>query len=203
MSKRERNLSVNFPKMADTLLLNLDYPRHRVINVTSPVENITMDMIHEAGMNNAKEMDDAPTLTNASIIQTVVLSTVFFISLIGNVATMYQMYRLRRRKSIINTLILHLAIADLIVTCFCVVTDAVWSATVQWRAGNAMCKIIKYLQVFGLYLSTFITVVISLDRCCAILDPMSRNRAPQRVRIMLITSWILSALFSIPQVSDI
>ncbi|XP_059147000.1 gonadotropin-releasing hormone receptor-like, partial [Physella acuta] len=53
--------------------------------------------------------------------------------------------------------------------------------------------------VFALYLSTYITVAISLDRCVAILDPMRRNGAAQRVRIMILFAWILSALFSIPQ----
>jgi len=47
----------------------------------------------------------------------------------------------------INLLITHLATADLIVSFFCNVTDAVWSATVQWLAGNAACKLIKFLQV--------------------------------------------------------
>ena len=58
------------------------------------------------------------------------------------------------------------------------------------------------LQVFALYLSTYITIAISLDRCVAILDPMRRQGATQRVRIMMILAWGCSALFSIPQVSE-
>ena len=57
------------------------------------------------------------------------------------------------------------------------------------------------LQVFALYLSTYITIAISLDRCVAILDPMRRQGATQRVRIMMVLAWGCSALFSIPQVS--
>lgn len=57
-----------------------------------------------------------------------------------------------------------------------------------------------YFQVLSLYLSTYITVAISLDRCVAILDPMRRNGAAFRVRIMICFAWIFSALFSIPQV---
>ena len=54
--------------------------------------------------------------------------------------------------------------------------------------------------MFGLYLSTYIVVIISIDRCIAILDPISKNRAPHRVKIMIGIAWILSAVFGLPQV---
>ncbi|KAL8615056.1 hypothetical protein ACOMHN_013590 [Nucella lapillus] len=57
------------------------------------------------------------------------------------------------------------------------------------------------LKVFALYLSTYITIAISLDRCIAILDPMRRQGATRRVRIMMMLAWGCSALFSIPQCS--
>ena len=55
--------------------------------------------------------------------------------------------------------------------------------------------------MFGLYLSTYIVVIISIDRCIAILDPISKNRGPHRVKIMIGIAWILSAVFGLPQVS--
>ena len=144
-----------------------------------------------------------PVFNEMSTIKVVVLSVMFLISFIGNCATLVQMVRMRRRKSTINTLILHLVTADLVVTFFCNISDAVWAVTVQWYGGNGLCKIVKFLQVFGLYLSTYIIVIIAIDRCYAILDPMSRNKGPGRVRTMIVIAWILSALFSCPQVCKI
>ena len=165
---------------------------------STPVLNTTMErLLIRVTTEEEKPM---PTFNQMSVIKTSVLSVLFVISLIGNVVTLVQMLRMRRRKSTINTLILHLAMADLLVTFFCIATDAIWSSTVQWYAGNATCKIVKFLQVFGLYLSTYILVIISIDRCFAILDPMSRNKAPKRVRGMIIAAWVLSAMFSMPQV---
>lgn len=63
-----------------------------------------------------------------------------------------------------------------------------------------LCHFVLCLQVFALYLSTYITVAISLDRCVAILDPMRRNGATYRVRVMIGLGWVFSAIFSIPQV---
>ena len=37
--------------------------------------------------------------------------------------------------------------ADLATGLLSVLTDIVWKSTVEWHAGNAGCKIIKYLQV--------------------------------------------------------
>ncbi|XP_069136934.1 gonadotropin-releasing hormone receptor-like isoform X3 [Argopecten irradians] len=156
------------------------------------------DFTNIAGMQTTTT-SSPPVFNDAYMVETIVLSALFLISFIGNTATLIQMYRMRKRRSTINTLIVNLAIADLIVAFFCMAAEAFWTVTIQFLAGNAMCKILRYIQVFGFLLSTYITVVISLDRCCVILDPISRNKAPQRVRFMIGVSWLLSALFSVPQ----
>ncbi|XP_063431599.1 gonadotropin-releasing hormone receptor-like isoform X1 [Mytilus trossulus] len=144
--------------------------------------------------------EQPPTFNEAFMTRTIILSLLFLMALIGNTATIIQMYRMRKRRSTINILIVNLAIADLLITFFIMGVDAVWASTVQWLAGNVMCKIIKFGTATGLLASTYIIVVISLDRCCVIMDPISRHKAPKRVKIMIVISWILSALFSLPQV---
>ncbi|XP_076444164.1 gonadotropin-releasing hormone receptor-like [Babylonia areolata] len=154
---------------------------------------------NNGSVNGSSALMMAPTFNEVSLMKAVVFGVMFVISLVGNTATLTQMYRLRRRKSTINTLIVNLAIADLLVTFFCIAGEAVWAATVQWVAGNVACKLVKYMQVFALYLSTYITIAISLDRCIAILDPMRRQGAAHRVRVMMLVAWGCSAIFSIPQ----
>ncbi|CAG2248559.1 GNRHR [Mytilus edulis] len=141
-----------------------------------------------------------PTFNEALMTRTIVFSLMFLMALIGNTATLIQMYRIRKRRSTINILIVNLAVADLLITFFIMGVDAAWASTVQWYAGNVMCKLVKFGTATGLLVSTYITVVISLDRCCVIMDPISRHKAPRRVKIMIVISWILSALFSLPQV---
>jgi gonadotropin-releasing hormone receptor len=105
------------------------------------------------------------------------------------------------RLGTIELLVGNLAASDLFVTFFCNMTEAVWVSTVQWYAGNVGCKVVKYVQLFGLYLSTYITVVIAIDRCSAVLDPMrDRIAARRRVFVMIGVSWMMSAVFSLPQV---
>lgn len=39
-----------------------------------------------------------------------------------------------------------------------------WAITVVWIAGDITCRIMMFFRTFGLYLSSFILVCISLDR---------------------------------------
>lgn len=105
-----------------------------------------------------------PRATQLSVVQTVVLSVMFVVALVGNSATLARMYRMRRRRSTINLLITHLATADLVVTFFCNVTEAVWTSTVQWLAGNAACKLIKFLQVDSMHASDMLCYYDASDR---------------------------------------
>lgn len=40
-----------------------------------------------------------------------------------------------------------MAVADLLVTVFCIVAEAAWTATVAWLADEVTCKGLKYMQV--------------------------------------------------------
>lgn len=58
-----------------------------------------------------------------------------------------------------------------------VTTDIVWRITISWHAGNAACKIIKFMQVIVTYSSTYVLVALSIDRYDAIAKPMNFSRS--------------------------
>lgn len=53
-----------------------------------------------------------------------------------------------------------------------------WAATVEWKAGDSMCRIMAFFRTFGLYLSSFVLVCISLDRYL-------HNNLPSQILIFL------------------
>lgn len=144
----------------------------------------------------------APQRTRQSQTRSLVLAVMAVLSLLGNTATIVSIAREKRRsRSTVYTLIHHLSVADLFVTFACLTTESVWTYTVEWVAGNFLCKLIKFLQMFSLYLSTFILVLIGVDRFTAVRYPMKRSNTQRQCSYGIVLVWVLSGILSIPQVS--
>ncbi|XP_014282595.1 gonadotropin-releasing hormone receptor isoform X2 [Halyomorpha halys] len=166
------------------------------------------ERFNESGVNLSRIecLEHAPTLTSEALTRAIVLAVMAVISLIGNLLTIFSIAGTRagrRRKnqtwSAVYALILHLSISDLFVTVFCIAGEALWSYTVQWRAGNVACKIFKFLEMFSLYLSTFILVLIGLDRFIAVRYPIRAISTAKRCSRFVAIAWVLSIILSIPQ----
>lgn len=152
--------------------------------------------------------EHAPGLTEAARLRAIVLTVLAVLSLAGNLLTIASIRgsrlasrRRRRRRSwvAVYTLILHLAVADLLVTLFCIAGEAIWSYTVAWVAGDTACKLFKFAEMFSLYLSTFILVLIGLDRFLAVRYPMRSLSTAKRCTKLVAGAWLLSFLLSLPQ----
>lgn len=69
-----------------------------------------------------------------------------------------------KSPSRIDAMLMHLALADLLVTFLTMPMEIGWAFTVQWVAGDVMCRLMSFFRTFGLYLSSFVLVCISMDR---------------------------------------
>lgn len=152
-------------------------------------------------------LEHAPQLSKSALIKVYVLSIMALCSLLGNVLTMWNIYktRLARRSSrhswsAIYSLIFHLSIADVLVTGFCIIGEAAWCYTVKWLANDLTCKLVKLCQMFSLYLSTYVLVLIGVDRWIAVKYPMKSLNMAKRCYRLLGGTYILSLLLSLPQV---
>lgn len=144
-----------------------------------------------------------PTFTPAAQARVAATMVLFVFAAISNLALLISVSRGRGRRlaSHLRPLILSLASADLMMTFVVMPLDMVWNVTVQWYAGDGLCKLLCFLKLFAMQTSAFILVVISLDRHHAILRPLDSLNAHRRNRRMLLTAWILSALIASPQVT--
>lgn len=181
------------------------------LTTLSAIDRMSNDNVTHSSVNksfNDSYMDHAPQFTHAALIRVYVLVILGIISLVGNVAILFHIGKTRNKRrnsrhtwSAIYTLILHLSIADLLVTVFCIFGEAAWSYTVEWIAGELACKMVKWFQMFSLYLSTYVLVLIGIDRWVAVKYPMKSLNMAKRCHRLLILSYILSLIMSMPQVS--
>ena len=171
----------------------------------APTRNVYSLAYNNYSVNNTNETGNGtdfqiPEFTPAYLIRVVTLTSIMVLSGPLNVAVFASLWRERRRKSRINLLIMHLTFADLMVTFINIPTDVIWFCTVSWLAGNAMCKILMFIESMSMYASSFVLIVISLDRFAAIVYPLSISRADRRCKIMLRVAWASCIFCSAPQV---
>ncbi|EEB12133.1 class A rhodopsin-like G-protein coupled receptor GPRvpr, putative [Pediculus humanus corporis] len=132
--------------------------------------------------------------------QFAVLWTLFVLIVVGNSTVLIALFLDQKRKSRMNFFIMQLALADLTVGIFYVLTDIIWRMTVTWHAGNLGCKMIRFLQAVVIYSSTYVLVALSIDRYDAITHPMNFSGSSRRARVLVILAWSFSILFSIPMI---
>lgn len=140
------------------------------------------------------------TFNDDGVLSVIAYSCLFVIAATGNLTVLITLLRSRTIKSRVNTYIMHLSIADLIVAFIMLPLEIVWNITVSWEAGDAACRILMFFRALGFYLSSFVLVTISLDRYFSIVHPMSIHDAERRGKIMITLAWALSIIASLPQV---
>ncbi|XP_050295995.1 adipokinetic hormone/corazonin-related peptide receptor variant I [Anthonomus grandis grandis] len=129
-----------------------------------------------------------------------VYSTLMVFSAIANITVLVLLVRRRKlQPTRINTMLIHLAIADLLVTFLMMPLEIAWAYTVQWLAGDLMCRIMSFFRIFGLYLSSFVLCCISIDRYYAVLKPLNLVNLDRREKFMIAGAWMGAVICSSPQ----
>ncbi|KAF5270240.1 hypothetical protein FQA39_LY08454 [Lamprigera yunnana] len=134
------------------------------------------------------------------LLSIIVYSILMVFSAVGNITVLVLIIRRRRKiPSRINIMLIHLAIADLLVTFLMMPLEIGWAATVSWKAGDVVCRIMAFFRMFGLYLSSFVLVCITMDRYFAVIRPLKLTGVDKRGKIMLSAAWFGSTVCSSPQ----
>ncbi|VDK49798.1 unnamed protein product [Anisakis simplex] len=96
---------------------------------------------------------------------------------------------------------INLNISDLIILIILAVGKFCWLATYAWNGGDLLCKLFNFMSMFALYISSNIVVCIALDRLRNVVtaSKIRRRHSTTAVRSMIVISWLLSLLWSVPQ----
>ncbi|XP_062845896.1 leukotriene B4 receptor 1 [Trichomycterus rosablanca] len=143
---------------------------------------------------SAQELEGELGLVGACVI----LALCFVVGAPGNMLVVWTILRHVKPRSYTVILILHLAVADLLV----VVTLPIWiySLANYWVFGDVACKAIVYIIYVCMYASIFLITIMSVERFLAVRYPFASAawRKKQMLNKILVVVWVASFLFSVP-----
>ncbi|KAM9046543.1 C-C chemokine receptor type 7 [Megaptera novaeangliae] len=131
----------------------------------------------------------------------VMYSIICFMGLLGNGLVMLTYIYFKRLKTMTDTYLLNLAVADILF----LLTLPFWaySAAKSWVFGVHVCKLIFGIYKISFFSGMLLLLCISIDRYVAIVQAVSAHR--HRARVLLISKlscvgiWVLAVVFSTPE----
>ncbi|KAM9694974.1 histamine H2 receptor [Trichechus inunguis] len=141
---------------------------------------------------------DTPSSTASKITISVILTVLILITIAGNVVVCLAVGLNRRLRSLTNCFIVSLAITDLLLGLLVLPFSAIYQLSYSWSFGQIFCNIYTSLDVMLCTASILNLFMISLDRYCAVMDPLRYPVlvTPVRVTISLVFIWVISITLS-------
>ncbi len=129
-----------------------------------------------------------------------ILGLVFLLATGGNLIFFGALWKKRKRNTRTQLFLLHLCFADLVVAFFQVLPQVLIEITHRFRGTDFLCRSVKYLQVVGMFASTYMIVAMTIDRYHAVCKPMvSFLKGSFRRYLSIGAAWLISFAFSSPQ----
>ncbi|XP_064154999.1 vasopressin V2 receptor-like [Anguilla rostrata] len=131
-----------------------------------------------------------------------ILGLILALTTLGNGLVLWVLLRRRKHHAPMHLFMINLCVADLVVAFFQVLPQLVWDITLWFQGPDALCRLVKYLQVVGMFASSYMIVAMTVDRHYAICCPLQayRGGAMSRWNVPIMVAWGLSLLLSVPQV---
>ncbi len=143
---------------------------------------------------------DDPRNEHLAQIEIALLSVIFLCASTLNFGLLLVLWKKKQQMSRMRVFVTHLCLADLVVAFFQVCPQLIWDITDRFIGPDLVCRLVKYLQIVGMFASTYMIVVMTVDRYQAICNPMvtfQRRRA--RWNLPVCVAWLASFVFSVPQ----
>ncbi|KAL2102712.1 hypothetical protein ACEWY4_001880 [Coilia grayii] len=133
---------------------------------------------------------------------TVVSSIIFLVGIVGNIAIMCIVCHNYYMRSISNSLLANLAVWDFVMLFFCLPLVVFHELTKTWVLGQFTCRVIPYIEVASLGVTTFTLCALCIDRFRAATNvqmyyEMIENCTSTSAKLAVI--WIGALLLALPE----
>lgn len=94
-----------------------------------------------------------------------VLSLMTVLTVLGNCLVILAILARNVKVTRMYYFIIHLSVADLLTALLTLLPEIVWTATSPYfYGGNLTCKSVKFVQMLGPYLSSYVLIMTAIDR---------------------------------------
>ncbi|KAL8618635.1 hypothetical protein ACOMHN_015745 [Nucella lapillus] len=95
---------------------------------------------------------------------TLTYSLTLLLGLVGNCLVIFSISYYRKMRTVTNVFLLSLASADLLLVLVCIPIKAAAFFAYTWQFGEALCKVVNYVQNYSMVCSVLTLTVISMER---------------------------------------
>ncbi|AWP07918.1 putative prosaposin receptor GPR37-like [Scophthalmus maximus] len=140
--------------------------------------------------------------TWGAYVVTILAVVIFSLGILGNVSVMCIVCHNYYMRSISNSLLANLALWDFVIVFFCLPLVVFHELTKNWLLGEFSCRIIPYLEVASLGVTTFTLCALCIDRFRAANNvqmyyEMIENWASTAAKLAVI--WVGALLLALPE----
>ncbi|XP_076578960.1 arginine vasopressin receptor 2, like [Chaetodon auriga] len=145
-------------------------------------------------------LEDGGAHEHFAHVRAAILGLVFVLATCANLVLLGTLWKKRKKHTRTQLFLLHLCLADLVVAFFQVLPQFLIEITHRFRGTDFLCRSVKYLQVVGMFASTYMIVAMTVDRYHAVCKPMvSFLKGSFRRYLSIGAAWLISLAFSSPQ----
>lgn len=130
------------------------------------------------------------------VVLTVMYALIFPIALLGNSLVLYVVFKRQSMRSVLNLLIVNMAIADLLVTVFIMPYSVAYLFMgLEWFSGIVgliLCKTIHFSLTASIAASVITLIVITVDRFVSIVFVWKTCLNLRTSKVSLVVIWVIS-----------
>lgn len=162
-------------------------------------ENNTYNNSETIGEEVSFKVSPTTCFTKVVCLVLLVVNVIIFLLGIGGNGVVIWIAGFAMKKSVNTTWYLSLAVSDFIF-CSCLPFNIIYSVTSDWIFGLFMCKFTSFVMFLNMFSSIFLLVIISVDRCVAVMFPVwaQNHRTIGKASLIIVLAWVFSATLSIP-----
>ncbi|XP_070547571.1 neuropeptide FF receptor 2-like [Ptychodera flava] len=133
------------------------------------------------------------------VLLLVIYTLTFIMVMIGNGIVLLVAARTNVLSDDLKPYLSSLALADICIAVFCVPFISAETILQEWRFGNAMCPVVKYVQQVSVMVSIFTLTAVSIDRFRAVVHPLQIRTSISRKKVVVTAIWIIALTLGIIQ----